>query len=125
MQLDHINIKAPEALLEEVRDFYCAVLGLQEGARPKFSSPGYWLYAGERPLVHLSRGSERPASPAPSYLDHVAFRAVGLQAFTARLEAQGVDYRSSHIPELALTQLFFSDPAGTGLEINFAGETRA
>ena len=93
MQLDHINIKAPEALLEEVRDFYCAVLGLQEGARPNFSSPGYWLYAGVR-------------------------------AFTARLEAQGVDYRSSHIPELALTQLFFSDPAGTGLEINFAGETR-
>jgi len=105
MQLDHINIKAPEALLEEVRDFYCAVLGLQEGARPKFSSPGYWLYAGERPLVHLSRGSERPASPAPSYLDHVAFRAVGLQAFTARLDVAAEEFATHGFESASLNRI--------------------
>lgn len=27
------------------------------------------------------------------------------------------------IPELTLTQLFFEDPAGTGIEVNFPGES--
>jgi hypothetical protein len=52
----------------------------------------------------------------------VAFRAEGLETFLARLDTLDIDYRCSHIPELDLTQLFLRDPAGTGLEINFAGE---
>jgi catechol 2,3-dioxygenase-like lactoylglutathione lyase family enzyme len=122
MQIDHINIKAPEALLERVREFYCAVLGLDEGRRPNFPSPGYWLYAAERPLVHLSVGPETTAREPSGYLDHVAFRAQGLEAFLLRLEALDIDYRCSQIPELGLTQLFFTDPVGNGLEINFVGE---
>lgn len=122
MQIDHINIKAPEALLERVREFYCAVLGLEEGPRPDFSSPGHWLYAQQRPLVHLSLGPAAPHGEPGGYLDHVAFRTEGLETFLARLEALDIDYRYSYIPELALSQLFLRDPAGTGLEINFAGE---
>ena len=122
MQIDHINIKAPAALLEQVREFYCAVLGLVEGPRPDFPSPGYWLYARECPLVHLSVGPETTARPAAGFLDHVAFRAEDLETFLARLDTLDIDYRCSHIPELDLTQLFLRDPAGTGLEINFAGE---
>lgn len=122
MQIDHINIKAPEVLLERVREFYCTVLGLDEGPRPDFPSPGHWLYAQERPLVHLSLGPAAPPRESGGYLDHVAFRTEGLEMFLARLAALDIDYRCSHIPELALTQLFLRDPAGTGLEINFAGE---
>ena len=122
MYIDHINIKAPEALLEQVRDFYCEALGLTNGFRPAFSSAGYWLYAGEQPLVHLSVGTVTSATDTSGYLDHVAFRASGLGGVLQRLEALGVDYRSSHIDELDLTQLFLRDPAGTGLEVNFKGE---
>ena len=122
MYIDHINIKASAALLEQVRDFYCEVLGLTEGFRPAFSSAGYWLYAGEQPLVHLSVGSESSPADTSGHLDHVAFRASGLQDVLQRLKGLGVDYRSSHIDELDLTQLFLRDPAGTGLEVNFKGE---
>ena len=122
MQIDHINIKAPKALLEEVRDFYCAVLGLREGFRPNFSGKGHWLYSADRPLVHLSLGSEQTVDPGCGHLDHVAFQTAGLDEFLTRLETRGIHYRSSHLPELELTQLFFSDPAGTGLEVNFHGE---
>lgn len=122
MQIDHINIKAPRVLLEQVREFYCSVLGLDDGPRPDFPSPGYWLYAAERPLVHLSVGAETTAPESAGYLDHVAFRAEGLETFLVRLEALDIDYRCSQIPELGLTQLFFNDPAGNGLEINFVGE---
>ena len=96
MQIDHINIKAPAALLEQVREFYCAVLGLDEGPRPDFPSPGYWLYARECPLVHLSVGPETTARPAAGYLDHVAFRAEDLVTFLARLDSIG--YRLSVQP---------------------------
>ena len=122
MQIDHINIKAPRRLLEQVREFYCTVLGLDEGARPDFPSAGYWLYSKDHALVHLSVGSETAARGTTGFLDHVAFRSEGLAAFLARLDAQGIEYRCGHIPELALTQLFLRDPAGTGLEVNFAGE---
>lgn len=44
MHIDHINIAAPMELLEEVREFYCAVLDLNGGFRPKFSQRGFWLF---------------------------------------------------------------------------------
>lgn len=122
MYIDHINIKAPGALLEQVRDFYCEALGLKEGFRPTFPGAGYWLYAGDQPLVHLSVGSEPVAAATSGHLDHVAFRASGLKDVLQRLDGLGVDYRSSYIDELGLTQLFLRDPAGTGLEVNFKGE---
>ena len=122
MHIDHINIRAPRDLLEQVRHFYCMVFGLAEGFRPSFSSSGYWLYAGDRPLVHLSIGSETGAAVGPAHLDHVAFQTAGLSEFQEMLNERDVAYRSNYIPELDLTQLFFSDPAGTGLEVNFPGE---
>jgi catechol 2,3-dioxygenase-like lactoylglutathione lyase family enzyme len=103
MQIDHINIKTPQSLMDEVRDFYCAVLGLEEGFRPSFPTEGHWLYSKDRPLVHLSLGPEQTVDGRCGYLDHVAFQAC-------------------HVPVLELTQLFFDDPAGNGLEVNFPGE---
>lgn len=122
MHIDHINIRAPNDLLEQVRQFYCAVFGLEEGFRPAFSSGGYWLYAGDHPIVHLSIGGEAGAVVRPTHLDHVAFQSGDLGTFQKTLDASGVTYRSNYISEIDLTQLFFSDPAGTGLEVNFPGE---
>ena len=121
-RIDHINIAAPGPLLEQVRDFYCQVLGLENGFRPDFSSSGYWLYAGDSPLVHLSLSGSLPDSTSRGHLDHVAFHASGLQAMIKRLEAAGIKYRCSDIPQLELSQLFFVDPAGVGIEVNFRGE---
>lgn len=122
MHIDHINIAAPYPLLETVRDFYCRVLDLEDGFRPNFAHRGFWLYSGASPLVHLSE----KAVPAPGrkrgYLDHVAFRSRGLDATIARLESSGVAFRSSYIEEFNMTQLFFEDPAGNGVEVNFPDE---
>lgn len=122
MQIDHINIRASEPLLGRVKAFYRDVLGLEEGFRPAFASRGYWLYSADRPIVHLSEGGQDIPGRSPAHLDHVAFRSAGLSAFTARLRDAGIDYRSNYIPELGITQLFFSDPAGTALEVSFPGE---
>lgn len=122
MKIDHINISAPLPLLEEVRAFYCQVFGLVENFRPKFSRKGYWLYAGDSPLVHLMESDHHHACEKQPYLDHVAFQLSGLNTVVASLESLGVEYRLSYLPEIDMTQLFFKDPAGNGLEANFIGE---
>lgn len=123
MQLDHFNIAAPMDLLDEVRDFYVAVLGFEVGARPDFGRRGYWLYSEGRPFVHLIESDRHAAAREKVYLDHVAFRSNGLAEVRKRLEANGIEYRASYIAEFEMTQLFFTDPAGTGLEVNFPGES--
>lgn len=123
MQLDHFNIAAPMDLLEKVRNFYCDVLGFEEGIRPDFQRRGFWLYTGDKPLIHLIESDRHFALEKPAYLDHIAFRSSGLAVVQERLEQSGTPYRRSFISELEMTQLFFKDPAGTGLEINFPGES--
>ena len=49
--LDHCAIRTTR--LEETRRFYVEALGLEVGPRPPLALPGYWLYAGGRPIVHL------------------------------------------------------------------------
>ncbi|MEE4218548.1 MAG: VOC family protein [Xanthomonadales bacterium] len=121
MQLDHFNIAAPMDLLKAVRDFYVDVLGFEEGFRPAFSRRGYWLYADDAPAIHLIE-SERHRPGQQGFLDHIAFRTRGLDKIVRRLESHAIAFRRSTIPELGMTQLFFSDPVGTGLELNFRDE---
>lgn len=118
-RLDHINIAAPAGLLARVRDFYVNILGLEVGARPVFSSPGFWLYAGKNPVIHLSEKEGRQAGAENDYFDHVAFRGDDLQALVSRLDSAGIDYVRNFVPELDLQQMFFRDPAGVRIEINF------
>ena len=58
--LDHITVNVAE--LDASRRFYVDVLGLREGERPPFDSPGAWLYAGDRPIVHLVAVEEGPTA---------------------------------------------------------------
>ena len=39
--LNHINIRTMK--MEETKDWYCDVLGLEIGFRPPFDEHGYWL----------------------------------------------------------------------------------
>lgn len=55
-------------------------------------------------------------------IDHIAFRSRNPGAMRRRLDDKGVEYRSGYIPEFNMTQLFFKDPAGNGIEVNFPDE---
>ena len=49
--LQHYTIEPSN--LEATKEFYCDVLGLENGDRPPLGFPGYWLYSGGVPTVHL------------------------------------------------------------------------
>ncbi|HEY1091454.1 MAG TPA: VOC family protein [Burkholderiaceae bacterium] len=117
----HYNLRAPRPLLERLRDFYVEVVGLREGERPPFRSFGYWLYAGEQAALHLTEAGsdeERPTDPRGCF-DHAAFECTDRAVFEARLTQHGIAYRVSAVPLRNQVQLFFSDPAGHGVELNF------
>lgn len=119
--LDHYNIRAPSPLLEELRDFYCATVGLRVGARPAFRSVGYWLYAGDKDVLHLSQtsaGEVREVGAVPTF-DHVAFACEDFDAMRDALSTAGVVYEIDEVPRRGQRQIFFRDPAGNGVELNF------
>lgn len=121
--LAHVNIRASEALIEQVRRFYVDVVGLLEGPRPPFRSRGHWLYAGSLDVMHLTIDPTM-AGAAPvrtGWLDHFAFAADDLDGTTARLDAHGVPYQIDRVPSSNEAQVFFRDPAGIAIELNFAG----
>jgi catechol-2,3-dioxygenase len=118
---DHYNLRAARPVLDELRDFYRDVVGLTVGERPPFRRFGYWLYSGERAVLHLSLaddGEERSRSAVTTFA-HAAFNCTGRAEFEQRLKAFGIPYRTAQVPLLNLSQLFFHDPAGNGVELQF------
>jgi len=117
----HYNLRAARAMLDELRDFYSDVVGLEVGDRPPFRSFGYWLYAGGQAVLHLSEarlGEERAAQPQGTF-DHAAFSCTDRAAYEHELSRRGIRYRVGVVPETQLVQIFFNDPAGNGVELNF------
>lgn len=122
--IEHYNLRAERGMLDVLRDFYVTVVGLQVGRRP-LSSYGYWLYANGHALLHLSEA--RPGDPREPHVrgtfDHVAFACTDMPAFEAHLRVHGIAFRHGEVSAAGQRQLFFSDPAGNGIELNFAANT--
>ena len=118
--LQHVNIRCAD--VEATKDFYVELIGLVVGPRPPFASQGYWLYAGDEPVVHLVQRPEGEAGPRPDTgaLDHVAFEGVDLEATRSALKARNTVFREAVVPRDGVIQLFVADPDGVLLELNFA-----
>jgi catechol-2,3-dioxygenase len=124
---DHYNLRAERSVLDELCRFYCDVVGLTLGDRPPFRRPGYWLYTNGRPVLHLSEtdDGEQRSRTAVNTFSHAAFNCTGRAEFEQRLQALGIPYRTAHVPLLDLAQLFFHDPAGNGVELQFAAHEQS
>ena len=85
--LNHFTIRTAD--LERTKAFYCDILGLPEGYRPPLGFPGYWLYCGDVPTVHLigpreNEAGQPPRAASPTGLfDHIAFSCTGLAEMKA------------------------------------------
>ena len=132
--MDHYSIRTTK--LEPTRTFYEDVMGLTNGSRPSFDFPGYWLYLGTRPVVHLmgvdaeskrnldellGEVDEAPLAGGGA-LDHIAFQASDLPSVQARLRKKGVKFFEREVSELKLHQIFLEDPNGIRIELNFPNE---
>jgi catechol 2,3-dioxygenase-like lactoylglutathione lyase family enzyme len=125
--LQHYTIEPSN--LDRTKDFYCDVLGLENGDRPPLGFPGYWLYSGGVATVHLLgkrvpregivvRGTRRKFKDTGRF-DHIAFAATDIDGVRARLQSHNIEFREQTIPRTGGQQIFLYDPDGVGVELNF------
>jgi catechol 2,3-dioxygenase-like lactoylglutathione lyase family enzyme len=128
-KLEHYLVLSDD--IEQTKEFYCGALGMTAGFRPELDYPGYWLYVGGVPCIHVAEWrsyavwtkevgipvSTRARGTGP--VDHIAFNATGYDEMRARLESRGIGMSTNHLDDIGLRQLFLYDPNGVAIEINF------
>src|SRR5262245_48126642 len=130
--IEHFLVAADD--IDATRDWYARVLGMTAGPHPEFGFPVHWMYLGDTDVVHIGPSTRVANDAQRAYLgrtsqdtgsgtgaiDHIAFRATGLPAMLAHLRTQGVPFNRRRANGQALIQLFFHDPNGVKIELNFA-----
>jgi catechol 2,3-dioxygenase-like lactoylglutathione lyase family enzyme len=129
LRMEHYLVLSDD--IEKTRDFYRDALGLREGFRPNLEFPGYWLYVGDTPCIHIAEWQTyakwtaevgipiSTKAQSTGAVDHIAFNASGFDEMRARLKSRGVDVSENLLDEIGLRQLFFRDPNGVPIELNF------
>ena len=130
--LDHCSIRTTK--LQETRDFFVDILGLEDGERPDFPFPGAWLYTDSTAVIHLigvdpddPSGLRRhlggqisaEALQGSGAFDHIAFRANDPIVLIERLEKTDYAYRERQVSNMNLFQIFLEDPNGITIELNY------
>ena len=117
--------------IDATRNFYRDILQMEQGFRPTMEFPGYWLYADGIACIHIGErtayqtyadaaglaASQRAPGTGP--VDHIAFRTQDIDEIVTRLKRHGVAFGQNAVPDIGLRQLFFYDPNGLKIEINF------
>ena len=129
--IEHILVAADD--IDATRDWYARVLGMTSGPHPDFGFPVHWMYIGDVDVVHIGPSAKMAGAIQKQYLgrtsqasgqgtgaiDHIAFRATGLRQMIEHLRAEGVAFTQRRANGQALFQLFFHDPNGIKIELNF------
>ena len=120
LSINHIQLVAEKDLVIQLRDFYCNVVGLTEGFRPSFERFGFWLYIGDKDVLHLITPKEGDGrSLQKSSFDHVAFKTGRYQDVLQKLRRLNIPFDEKPIPGMSAHQIFLKDPAGNRVELNF------
>lgn len=120
--INHINIVVTSLQLPDMVAFYEQVIGLKRGLRAVSKRDGAWLYCHDTAIIHLSVVEEPPYAGGDTHFNHVALTCRGAAEWMAHLELHNIRYDIDYRPSPAMTQLFFHDPVGIRIELNFADE---
>lgn len=123
--LHHFTIRCAPADLARLKDFYTGVLQLTPGDRPTMPAPGYWLYSQGSPVVHLYAGEAKTDTSATGPLDHISFRAHGLEGTRLALRDAGIAFDEMPVAGWPLHQVFLRDPFGLKIELDFRPDRRS
>ena len=118
--VDHFNIVIAPSQVEETLKFYREVLGLEEGFRPDFGRPGWWLYAGNHPVLHISlKENISPTLGSTGSFDHIALNATGWAGMKAKLQRLGIAFEEQLVSDNTALQIFFHDSNGLRIELDY------
>ena len=118
--VDHFNIVIAPSQVESTLKFYREVLGLKEGFRPDFGRPGWWLYAGDHPVLHISLKKDIPPTVGSTgSFDHIALNATGWKDMKATLQRLGIPFEEQLVDDNTVLQIFFRDTNGLRIELDY------
>jgi catechol 2,3-dioxygenase-like lactoylglutathione lyase family enzyme len=132
--IEHLLVVSDD--IDATRDWYVRVLGMTSGPHPDFGFPVHWMYLGGVDVVHIGPSAKNAGDIQKKYLgrtsqaatsgtgaiDHIAFRATGLSQMIQHLKAEGIEFSQRRANGQALFQLFFYDPNGIKIELNYAAD---
>jgi len=123
--INHYNLRAAPEIIEKLKKFYIEIVGLKPGHRPPFKNGGYWLYANDKDVLHLSFSKNDITNElhVSSTFDHMAFTAENEMDHINVLKENNIDYIIREVPEIGTRQIFFKDPAGNGIELIFSNDS--
>lgn len=116
--IDHVNVESDD--VDRSRDFYHNVIGLKEGPRPEFDRPGYWMYAGDKPVVHIIKTDPKNkmlTGSKDASISHFALQIKNYRATRNHLERKGIKYVTNDVSGTKIRQLFLEDPEGVLIEL--------
>ena len=114
--MNHFTILTDD--VEGTIGFYGALLGLHAGPRPNFDFPGAWLYADKDPILHIV--GDRPKSDLRAgVIDHMAFTGRDLAGTLSLLNSRGIEHTCRRQVDSGVWQVFFHDPNGAKVELDF------
>ncbi len=123
VKMDHFTIVTDQ--LEQTRQFYVELLGLEVGPRPPFPVDGLWLYSERHPVLHVIAVEKMP-EPRRGVLDHMAFSSSGLSSMLDKLDHHNIRYRIIRAPgDVRTWQVFFRDPNDVEVELDFPADETA
>jgi catechol 2,3-dioxygenase-like lactoylglutathione lyase family enzyme len=105
--------------LEGTRAFLEILLDLTPGYRPDFPFPGYWLYAGDEPVVHLVPGRGGPVDRSGETIDHIGFRLTDYDGILRKVGNLAIPHSLMNLPEIGERRIFVETPTGILLELVF------
>ena len=111
--VDQIQLAMPSGVEDEMRAFYCDLLGMAEVAKPPslLGAGGFWAQAGSM-QVHF--GVDPQFTPARKA--HPAFIVDDLGGLTSRLDRARLPFQwDARLP--GVRRLFLHDPVGNRIEL--------
>lgn len=121
LDVQHIAIRTKD--VEATNRFYTEVLGMTYADRPPMNFPGSWLQMGAT-QIHVvggdaARDEDGSIPHGSAAVDHLAIAARGFDAYRAKFEEAGIEWKENALTGAGLWQLFVQDPSGILVELNF------
>lgn len=131
-RVNHVSRETSD--VEALSAFYRDVLNLPKLERPPFDFGGAWFDVGGGVQLHIIERD--PKKPSPDGVDkgrrapeifirrdhHIALSVSDIEGAKQVLRDADITFAEFKVPSTSITQLFFYDPDGNGIELgNFSG----
>jgi catechol 2,3-dioxygenase-like lactoylglutathione lyase family enzyme len=122
IRFDHLSLSARNP--QKMSDFLVALLDLTVGTRPNLEFSGYFLFTGDKDVIHIFANQQPDVSNQLSQneqpqniVHHVSFFSDDYQDVLARIAKLGLRYSMSEVPGTSVKQIFVRGPEGLIIEI--------